>query len=204
MLSENSKIRLTNPLQKRFLYFSLLFSLSLILTLTNSTTPFKELENKKLILAEKPNFVIHKDISGKRTNIQYYIILKFKSFKDSLRIIDSDLNFAKRSAIKTEVNIGDTVLVTFHDQYLYVCQLTKNGKNYLNPSKAIGESVKIERAVFWVSLFSLVICIFGFVLVKKQFKYVGWISFLMIIVLIISVLIFIDISFIDPGNFSEF
>jgi hypothetical protein len=204
MIRENSKIDLAKSIQKRLLFFSFFFCFILIFTVLNSTTPFTDLKKKKLVLAETPNFVIHKDISAKKTNIQYFISLKFKNFHNSLKIIDSDLNFAKRSAIKSEVKKGDTILVVYHDKYLYISQLTKKDKNYLNPSKAFAESVKIERAIFWSSLFSIIICVFGYFFAKKEIKFIGWIALFTIILVIVIVFLLIDVSFVDPGKFSEF
>jgi hypothetical protein len=202
MTTEHSKP--AKSLQKRFLIFTLLFGLILTITLVTKTTPFEELTVNELVLKEAPDFAVERDVTSKNSSIEYKIKLRFIGFDKELSITNSDLEFANRAAIKDELEPGDTVVVTYHDTFLFICQLSKNAKNYLDPEKAFKAGNAMDSFVLWVAIIGVLTCLIGFFLTKFSVKNAGWLCTGIILVAILVLFFSLDIHFSNTIEYTEF
>jgi hypothetical protein len=200
-----SEMNLKNKsLQKRLLLFFTGFALISILTFFTKGTPIEDFSIKTLVLDKNPHFTVIKDFSSKNTSIEHVIIFTFKEFKDSLRIYHSDLEFADRKGIKEDIKKGDTVEVTYEKDFLFIAQLSKKGKTYLNPTKAFEVDSSIN---FWILLstaFASLICLISYFLCKKGIKYIGWYSSLIILITVIILFILLQVEFSNSTGYPEF
>ncbi|HLP11152.1 MAG TPA: hypothetical protein VK177_04410 [Flavobacteriales bacterium] len=192
------------PLYKRLLIFCLLFGLLLAIVLGTATTPFEKLTVKQLVLKEDPRFVIEREAGSKNNGVEYKILLSFNQFKDTLHITGNDLEFANRKAIQQELKAGDRVTVTYHDVFLYVCQLSKNGKNYMNAQQAFKSGRSIELFLLWLSIVGSVTCLAGFIFVKRNVKHAGWLCAAIILVAGVILFFAFGVHFSNTGNYTEF
>lgn len=185
-------------LRKRFLIAAILPALIFLITILSAPVSIEDLTKKTVVIKEVP--VFSKKRNGNSN--EYKIIISFKDIENKLEITGYDLDFADRKAIQSELNVNDTIEIKYH--HIFIAQITKNGKSFMQPEKAIKGGETTEKFMFWLSLISFVICIVGAFTVELKIKYIGWLATILIIVVAAVLFLALGVHFSEVVNYEEF